>query len=249
MTPITIHQENSTVNPANWANEMVGRLAASDYRLARVFRQFQLDFCCGGKQPLAEAVAEKQLDLQTVLEKMRQAVSQSMSMPHFQDWGLDFLAQYVEHNHHNYTRAAIQDLKPLLDRIVHVHGENFPQYVEIRRLFTDLSEEFYAHMNKEEKILFPAIISLAQKRQPMSFPFGTIENPIQMMMHEHDDSGNIMKEIHELATDFKPPVGACGTVRLVYALLAEFEDDMMQHIHLENNILFPKAIELEKSIK
>lgn len=249
MTPITLLQESPIVSSTHWANESVGRIAASDYRLARVLRQLQLDYCCGGKQSLTEAVAEKQLDLQTVLDRMQQAVNQTVAMPRFQDWGLDFLAQYIEHNHHRYVRSAIQDLQPLLDRMVVVHGENFPQYIEIKRLFADLSEELMSHMHKEEKILFPAIILLIQKGRSLDFAFGTLANPIRMMMHEHDEAGNILKEIHALTNDFHPPVGACGTVRLSYALLAEFEDDLMQHIHLENNILFPKALALEQSVQ
>jgi regulator of cell morphogenesis and NO signaling len=174
-------------------------------------------------------------------------------MEDYNSWELDFLADYITNVHHSYVTEAIDLTEQYASKVAKVHGHHYTEVVEIHELFQAISQELISHMHKEEMILFPYIKHLAAAKkgsEPFSAPpFGTIENPINMMHHEHDEAGDIIKKIAELSNDFTPPEGACNTFKALYAKLEEFQNDLFQHIHLENNILFPKAIKLETELQ
>ncbi len=231
----------------------IGDLVTKDYRKAEVFKKFGLDFCCGGKKTLTKACREKGLDVLRI-EKELKAIDEQPLIPSqdFNQWNLDVLAEYIINTHHKYVLQAIPVIFQYTQKVAKVHGERHPEAVEIAAKFLIVVDELNRHMMKEENILFPYIKKLAlakrNNEQAESSPFGSIENPIRMMEAEHDEVGDVMDQINKLTNSYAPPADACTTFRLSYAKLKEFEDDLHQHIHLENNILFPKAIALEKEL-
>lgn len=229
----------------------IGEMVTADYRKAEVFRKFGIDYCCGGKKPLEEACRKKGVDPQVVQKELDELDSQSADTHQdFGSWELDALAEYIVNKHHHYVVGALPVLYELTAKVARVHGERHPELVEIARLFDAVALELQMHMRKEEHILFPFISKMAAARRegkpsPVSV-FGSIENPIRMMEAEHDSAGGNLEEIRRLSDDFMPPVDACTSYRVLFAKLREFEEDLHRHVHLENNILFPKAIQMEK---
>jgi regulator of cell morphogenesis and NO signaling len=231
----------------------IGKLVASDYRKAEVFRKYGIDFCCGGKKTLEKACMEKGIDV-TEVEKELKGLDEKPSAPsqNFQDWALDFLADYIVNTHHKYVENSLPVLFEYTQKVANVHGDRHPEAIQIAGLMVSLANELRCHMQKEEMVLFPYVKELVQaKKSASALPtpgFGTVENPIRVMEHEHDSAGELLRSIRVLANDFNPPAGACTTFRLTYAKLQEFEEDLHQHIHLENNILFPGALKLEQEL-
>lgn len=232
----------------------IGEMVTKDFRKAEVFKKFGLDFCCGGKKTLNKACAEKGIDI-VELEKQLQAV-ENVSVSSSQDyasWDLDFLSDYIVNTHHKYVIRSMPAISEYTQKVAKVHGQNHPEAIEIANLFQQVRAELESHMIKEENILFPYIKELVTAQKNKSkigpCPFGTIANPISMMESEHELVGDISETIGKLTNDFVPPADACTTYRLSYSALKEFIDDLHQHIHLENNILFPKAIQLEKDLQ
>lgn len=231
----------------------IGELVTKDFRKAEVFKKYGLDFCCGGKKTLTEACKKKGLDI-VEIEKELKEVDSTVKSPSqdYNSWDLGFLADYIQNTHHKYVREAIPVIFEYTQKVAKVHGDRHPEAVDIANKFLMVTDELNRHMCKEEDVLFPYIKHLAIanshqiKVEPS--PFGTVENPINRMEHEHDVVGELMNEINTLSDNYTPPADACTTYRLSYAKLKEFEEDLHQHIHLENNILFPKAIELEKQL-
>ena len=170
----------------------------------------------------------------------------------YQSWPLDLLADYIEKKHHRYVQEKTLEIQPYLDKICKVHGERHPELLEIKEEFNASAGELAAHMKKEEMILFPFIRKMTKAKlentKVDAAHFGTVKNPIQMMMNEHTVEGNRFRKIEELSNNYTPPLDACNTYRVSFALLKEFEQDLHLHIHLENNILFPRAIEIEKEL-
>jgi regulator of cell morphogenesis and NO signaling len=231
----------------------IGELVAEDFRKAEVFRKFGLDFCCGGNKSLKEACAEKGIDANKVETALSEVENQPQTNQHdFKNWKLDFLVDYIMNTHHKYVEEAIPMLYEFSAKVANVHGDHHPEVVEIAEYFNAVAEELKMHMHKEENILFPYIkgLVLAKKQgNPVDpSPFGSIENPIRMMESEHVSAGGNFDKIHELSSSFTPPEDACSSYSVLYGKLDEFEKDLHQHIHLENNILFPKAIALEKEL-
>jgi len=232
---------------------IVGDLVAKDYRTATVFKQNGIDFCCNGNRTLEEVCKQKEMSVSNIIGELTQASQQtSAAQSDFNSWPLDLLADYIEKKHHRYVEEKTQEIKPYLDKICKVHGDHHPELHEINRLFNASTGELAMHMKKEELILFPAVRRMVksqmQKTTPEKPQFGSINNPIKMMMHEHNNEGERFRQIEELSSKYNPPQDACNTYRVTFAMLKEFEDDLHLHIHLENNILFPKALELEKQI-
>lgn len=232
-------------------NQVIGQLVAQDYRAASVFKKFGIDFCCQGNRTIAEACQKKVVkpdNLITELNATLQAVASSEI--DFKSWPLDLLADYIEKKHHRFVEAKITEIKPFLEKICRVHGDHHPELFEIQEQFLTSAGELTAHMKKEELIVFPFVRKLTQaqmSRSTIEMPhFGTIENPIHRMMDEHSIEGERFMEISELTNNYTAPEDACTTYRVTFELLKEFEQDLHLHIHLENNILFPKAIALEK---
>ncbi|MBS1683091.1 MAG: iron-sulfur cluster repair di-iron protein [Bacteroidetes bacterium] len=229
--------------------ETLGQIAAKDLRKAQVFKKYGLDFCCGGKKTVKEACAEKGLDVEAVEKELSQADGAPASRPlPYDDWRLDFLADYIVNMHHSYVKKNLPDLKAYSEKVRRVHGGRHPELIEVNRLVGEIDDELTTHMLKEEKVLFPYVKELVNAKVPHKPSFGTVQNPINMMEIEHEQVGKNMGLIRTLTNGYSLPEDACASYSLLYRMLDEFENDLHLHIHLENNILFPKAIELEKMI-
>jgi len=229
-------------------NATIGELVAEDYRRAEVFKKFGLDFCCGGGRSVTDSCKKHHLD-ETALIKALEEIEKESTSPEqdYNKWNADVLVEHIIKVHHTYVESNIPLIREFSQKVAKVHGGANPEEIEIAELFDALSLDLLMHMKKEEMILFPYIKLLANDnglhQQP---PFGTVANPIRMMENEHEIAGDLMKEIRKLSNDYTPPAHACNTYRVLYAKLDEFESDLHQHIHLENNILFPKALQLEQ---
>jgi len=227
-------------------------IATDNIRFAIVFEEFGLDFCCKGNRSLKEACAEKNIDVKKVVNELTSLSKNSNEVQNINDWQLDFLVDYIINNHHQYVRRMIPVISLHADKVASVHGENHPETLKIADLFLAVREELEGHMMKEERILFPQIkqMVLTQKEngQFLPPPFGTIQNPIRMMELEHTSAGDATHQIRELSKNYSHPEDACNTFKALYSELKEFEEDLHKHIHLENNILFPKSIELEREL-
>src|SRR5690554_4952814 len=236
----------------NVSDKTIGEIVADDYRTAAVFEEYGIDFCCNGNRSLESACAELKVKKEEVISKIEEISGAASALPDFRTWPLDLLTDYIEKKHHRYVEEKLPVIKSYLNKIVEVHGSAHPELAKIEELFKASAGELAAHMKKEEFILFPfvrkLIIAQHAKRSPDEPKFGTVANPIQQMMEEHDNEGGRFREISALSDNYTPPADACNTYQVTYAMLKEFEMDLHQHIHLENNILFPKAIDLEKEL-
>lgn len=235
-------------------NQIIGKLVAEDYRTASVFKKYGIDFCCQGNRTINEACENKKIDSKLVVTDLDNIIlSNTENTIDYQTWPIDLLADYIEKKHHRYVEEKTQEILPYLDKICRVHGERHPELLEIYEHFKATTTELAAHMKKEELVLFPFVRKMAKTKQEnvkLDTPhFGTVQNPIQMMMNEHNSEGERFRKIAELSNNYTPPLDACNTYRVTFALLKEFEQDLHLHIHLENNIMFPKAIELEMQLK
>lgn len=221
----------------------VGEIAASDLRKAQVFKKYGIDFCCGGKKTLKEACESKGLN-PSEIERELNATTGPAPLA-FQEWSPAFLADYIVNTHHAYVRKTLPQLTELAAKVVNAHGSQHPELSQIGQLVLRLDDELLSHLAKEEKVLFPYIRSLVQGDAPLQF--STIETPIAMMEDEHDEAGGIMEEIRSLSKNYTLPPDSCVSYAMLFQMLKDFEDDLHIHVHLENNILFPKAIELDKA--
>jgi len=229
----------------------VGQLVAENPATARVFEKVGIDYCCGGQRSLEEACSKAKMSFSEVAALLQQA--EANRTPADRDWLQASQAELIEqivNKHHGYVRQELPRLTALIAKVQGVHGKNHPELAHIARIFADVANEMTMHMMKEERILFPYIVELesaAQGKGPQPIPmFGTVQNPVRMMMMEHDSAGANMKAIRELSADFTAPADGCTTYRVLYEALAAFEADLHTHVHLENNILFPRAIEMEQ---
>ncbi|HMT53938.1 MAG TPA: iron-sulfur cluster repair di-iron protein [Saprospiraceae bacterium] len=234
-------------------NQIIGQLVAHDYRTASVFKKYGIDFCCQGNRTINDACTKKNIDENSVLSDLNTVVqTPAVKTADYQNWSLNVLADYIEKNHHEYVREKSNDLIPYLEKICKVHGERHPELFEIKSEFNESINELNMHMHKEEKILFPYVRTIAATQKDNSKPnlpqFGTVKNPIEMMMREHEIEGDRFRKIESLSSQYTPPADACTTYRVTFAMLKEFEQDLHLHIHLENNILFPNAIKLENEL-
>ena len=229
-------------------NRSVRELASAAPGAARVFEKFGIDYCCGGERSLAQACSAAKVNLREVAE----ALGKPQTQKDDRDWQKATLAELITHivaKHHQFVRQEIQRLLPLTAKVTGVHGKNHPELEKIQSSFHALSEELTAHLMKEERMLFPYIeqLELAANsgNRHAASPFGTVKNPVRMMMMEHDSAGELLRKMRQVSRDFALPQDACMSFQMLYRALEEFEADLHQHIHLENNILFPRAVELE----
>ncbi|ABQ05441.1 iron-sulfur cluster repair di-iron protein [Flavobacterium johnsoniae] len=235
----------------NLKNKTIGSFVAQDYRTAAVFSKYRIDFCCKGNRTVDEVCEKQNIDADVLLQNIHEVIqSENNGSIDFNSWPLDLLADYIEKTHHRYVEDKTHTLLAFLDKLCKVHGANYPELFKINELFIGCAGELSQHMKKEELILFPFVKRMTKTKESdgiLSQPsFGSVSNPIAMMMHEHDNEGERFREIAALTDHYTPPADACTTYKVTFAMLKEFEEDLHKHIHLENNILFPKAVLLEK---
>jgi regulator of cell morphogenesis and NO signaling len=227
----------------------VREVAVAFPQATRVFEKTKIDYCCGGDQLLGDACAQAGIDLHMLEQMLEASVASATSGLDFQQLTLAQLIKYILDTHHVYTSDEMKRLEGLVEKVCGAHGANHSELLSMRYLLQELFAGLKAHMFKEEQILFPFVIQLEESRshnRPAPFaPFGTVDNPIRMMVFEHENAGDILREIRKLSRGYRVPEDACLSYKTLYEALEVFEQDLHQHIHLENNILFPKAIALE----
>ncbi len=235
------------------ASKTVGELAAELPGATRVFENLGIDYCCGGTKSLHDACADARLTVDDVIRSLEQSHTPHAAVPE-RNWTnapLNELTAHIVAKHHMYVRQEIPRIQGLLAKVLAAHGQNHPEIAKIQENFQDLASELTSHMFKEENVLFPYIDSMqaaVDRGEPVPPPFfGTVRNPVQMMIMEHDGAGEKLHEMRDLSSGYKVPPDGCPTNASLYRALDEFEQDLHQHIHLENNILFPRAVELERS--
>ncbi|MFA5669635.1 MAG: iron-sulfur cluster repair di-iron protein [Balneolaceae bacterium] len=235
-------------------HDMIGELVAQDYRAAAVFKNYGIDFCCQGSRTISDACIKDNVDAQAVVKDLN-AISESSDdrATDYKSWPVDLLTHYITKTHHRYVREKCIEIKPYLDKICRVHGRSHPELLKINEHFLDTDREMAHHMVEEETIVFPLINEMDEAIQTgvvsEKLRSTAIKNPIQKMMDEHLAEGDRFREIERLTNNYTPPEDACNTYRVTFALLKEFEQDLHLHIHLENNILFPRAIEFERQLQ
>jgi regulator of cell morphogenesis and NO signaling len=219
----------------------------------RTFEKLGIDYCCGGSKSLSDACVHANVPVENVLKALEQASSfapaTEASLPDFSAGTLSGLIEHILATHHVYVKQELPRLQQLLNKVVSVHGKAHPELGRIQQTFQGMSAELVSHMMKEEHILFPHIVALenaVNTGRPKPRPvFGTVSNPVHMMELEHESAGAAIKEINALSSSYTPPEEACFSYKTLYSALEAFESDLHQHVHLENNILFPRAIALE----
>ena len=231
------------------ADRTVGELVTESPGRSRVFEEHGIDYCCGGKKPLAEACATKGVSAADLIQQLTDAdaAASEEDGTDYSAMALDDLVVHIVSTHHAYLGRELPRLEQMAEKVAKVHGEKDSRLGELAEVVNALVAELTAHMMKEERILFPVIQQLAQSDTMPAIPFGTVANPIRAMEAEHDSAGGALERLRELTDGFTPPDWACNTYRALFDGLRELESDLHQHIHKENNILFPKAIVLEES--
>lgn len=234
-------------------SETVGEIAAKDLRKAEVFKKYGIDFCCGGKKSLKQACEEKGLDAQ-IVEAELEAAPQAAAQPanNYNLWEPDFLADYIYNQHHLYYYNEVPVLKGLITKVTQHHGDNHPELKYLYALFGQLLHELDVHFAREEKIVFPFIKALVLAKRTGSLDMlnsqPSLTEPIRLMEADHEAAGDILAGMNKLTNDYSLPADACNSYRFLYKKLKELEEDLHQHIHLENNILFPRVLKLEKEL-
>ena len=231
-------------------NLTLGSLVAARPTRARIFEEFKLDYCCRGHRTLADACERSGIDVQRVLERLDEAERPEPDAADV-DWTREPLQRLVSHivaTHHTYLRDELPSLAASLEKLRSVHGSSHPELLQVATIFHALRLELEAHMAKEENVLFPYCNEIESATELPRFHCGTLANPIRVMEHEHDIAGDALRELRRLTNGYQPPADGCGTYRASFQRLAALESDLHQHIHLENNILFPRVLEAEKRL-
>ena len=233
------------------AEKTVRELALETSSATRVFEKLGIDYCCGGDKSLEEACRAAKLQVEQVQRALDEAHKEAQTVV-TRDWQREPLSSLIEHinaTHHKYVRQEIARITPLLEKVCGVHGKNHPELLHIQAVFRGLAQELTQHMMKEEMVLFPFVVrmeeSWIQGEPVLPPPFGTVANPVAMMEREHDSAGEALRAMRSASNGYVAPEGSCASYQALYRALAEFEADLHQHIHLENNILFPRALAME----
>lgn len=223
----------------------IGEIVALDFRAASIFKEAGIDFCCGGKQSIDEACNEKNADSSELREKLKKLESLPIQENlKFNEWGPGFLCDYIINTHHKFVLKSLPELVQYTQKISSVHGDRHPELIEVADLFLQLSNELSQHLKKEEEVLFPAIKSALQH---VTLEIrNLIESEISRMNDEHEFAGGTMDRINRITNNYSIPADSCNTYLVSFKLLQQFEDDLHTHVHLENNILYPKALLLIK---
>lgn len=231
----------------------VADFVTENIKTAHIFKKYGIDFCCGGGISLEKACEKFGADIEQLRNDLDNVENTTTRATDYDNFKLDFLADHVVNVHHAYIEDNIPVMKQYADRVAKVHGHHYTELIEIRDLVHEVCGELASHCKKEELILFPFIKKMMQAKQDGSqLPkpqFGSVDNPIKMMEDEHEEAGEIFRRISGLSNNYTPPEGACNTYRAFYQKLQEFEEDLHEHVHKENNILFPKSLKLEKALR
>ncbi|HJP63541.1 MAG TPA: iron-sulfur cluster repair di-iron protein [Mucilaginibacter sp.] len=233
--------------------ETIGEIVAKDYRKAQVFKNMGIDFCCGGKKTIAEVCEKKGIDPAEV-ERQLAAVKggNNDSETDFQKWDIGFLADYIINTHHQYVKDNTAFILEIAQKVARVHGDRHPELIRVAEYFSRIGHDLTLHMAKEEKILFPFIKELGYYKKIGANlhedDFGRVSTPIRVMEMEHEQAGEDFEAIRRLTADYTLPADACSSYTILFKKLEEYESDLHRHVHLENNILFPRAIKLEKEL-
>ena len=236
-------------------NTTVRDIALEQPQATRVFEKLKIDYCCGGDKTVGEACASAGVEiasLERMLDESRQSDFEVNVSIDFQKLTLRELINHILDKHHVYTKDEMLRLEPLMAKVISVHGGNHSELNEMGALFQQVCADLKPHMFKEEQILFPYVLEMERsvlENSPAPFaPFGTVKNPVRMMMLEHDTVGDLLRELRALSSNYVVPADSCISYQTLYQAMETFEQDLHQHIHLENNILFPRAVELETSL-
>lgn len=229
----------------------VGEIVATDFRAAGVFERFGIDFCCGGRRSLAEACRTAAADPDAVIRALDALPPEQAGEDDVTSWRLDRLIDYIVATHHTYLRSALPTIARYLAKLVEVHGARRPELARVIAYFDQVRGDLEQHLLKEEQVLFPSVRDLVNNAAAGArsrSPFGTVENPIRMMEREHREAADGLRIVRELTNGYTAPADACTTYAVCMAELERFERDLHRHVHLENNVLFPKAVELERNL-
>lgn len=234
------------------AERTVREVALEGPAATRVLESFGIDYCCGGNQPLAFACEKRQVSLKDVLSALELAyasAAQEKPAKDFRAWPMNQLLDYILETHHQYTREALVRLRPMAAKVASRHGESHPELLAVEQCFRELADELDVHLLKEECVLFPHLRRMEAEGLATKAPlFGTVQNPIEFMLTEHESAGDHLAELRQLTHGYAIPSDACATFHALLQGLQELERDLHQHIHLENNIVFPRAIEMEQAV-
>jgi regulator of cell morphogenesis and NO signaling len=219
----------------------VGEIVANDFRAATIFKNAGIDFCCGGKKRLEETCIEKGIDV-NILEIKLQELNQLpvTYFQNFKEWEADFLCDYIVNTHHKFVLKTLPELVYYTQKIASVHGIHHPELLEIAALFSKINSELLQHLKNEEEVLFPAIKEVKANSSVVAKQ--TIRSEISRMTGEHEFAGGVLDEINQMTNNYSVPADACNTYHVAFKMLQQFEDDLHIHVHLENNILYPKAL-------
>ena len=246
-----MYQNIYKIEPSSFVTDIV----VHDYRTADVFRKYDIDFCCGGKWPLDIVCLNKNLNLEDVIRQLQKIVTQSPSNAaiDFDSWDIDFLVDYIYNVHHRYLKKALLETKEQVNKFLDEHRKKFPELEEIETIMNHFMKEFPPHMRQEEEIFFPYIkqIHHAYKHRESyaRLLIRTLRKPIEeVMIKEHETTGSNLHRLRKITNNYTPPEKACITHKITFAKLKELDKDLVQHIHLESNILFPKAIKMEQEL-
>jgi len=240
----------TTLNPPT-AKTTVGQLVAQRPSLSRLFEQLGIDYCCGGRKPLSQACRERGLDPETVLALLDASIN-GTDRTDERDPGamsLTDLADHIVETHHAYLQHELPRLRHMALRVANAHGERLPWTIELAQVVDGFVRELQSHMMKEEQILFPMVRQIDEADGPLEFHCGSLSNPIRVMEAEHQEAGDALATMRTLTSGYTPPADACNTFRALLDGLKQLEADMHQHVHKENNILFPRAMEREAALE
>ncbi|MBP6478371.1 MAG: iron-sulfur cluster repair di-iron protein [Chitinophagaceae bacterium] len=229
------------------ASKTLAQIVTNNYKAASIFEKHHLDFCCKGKRTLEQACAESDIKIEEVIEQLEKAGDTNDLKTNYNELSLAQLSEHIVSTHHNYVKNEMPALHGYLQKVASKHGDRHPEMNKVFQIFVAVKEEMEFHMQKEEMVLFPRIKDIEnqiQEGKKVVINSSYLQSPINMMEQEHDHAGSMLAEIRNLTNNYTPPADACTTYQLSFASLQAFELDLHHHVHLENNILFPKALKM-----
>jgi len=237
----------------NLAKIKIKNVVTENFHTAELFEKYGIDYCCGGDRFLGQVLEEKKISSSAFLKELSELHHSDLSKDrNYSEWDLDRLAMHIIDTHHTYVKNAIPQIKAHLQKVFNAHSKKHPFIKDVQNIFSEVADELTGHMMKEERILFPIIKYLAESDKihdkPKTRGYGTVQNPIRQMEAEHVSAGGALERIRTLTDNYSLPGDACTTFEITYKELEEFEKDLHIHVHLENNILFPRSIELENRL-